>query len=34
MEYIKKWNYVVDHNQTIPDREINYKGEPIRQTIN
>jgi arylsulfatase A-like enzyme len=34
MEYIKKWNYVVDHNQTIPYQEMNYKGEPIRQTIN
>jgi arylsulfatase A-like enzyme len=34
MDYIKKWNYVVDHNQTIPYREMNFRGEPIQQALN
>lgn len=29
MEYIKKWNYVVDETETIPYQKINYKGQPI-----
>jgi arylsulfatase A-like enzyme len=29
MEYIKKWNYVVDENETVPYRTMNYEGKPI-----
>jgi arylsulfatase A-like enzyme len=29
MEYVKKWNYVVDKSETIPYRNINYQGNQI-----
>jgi arylsulfatase A-like enzyme len=29
MEYIKKWNYVVDETGTVPYVKINYQGLPI-----
>jgi arylsulfatase A-like enzyme len=29
MEYVKKWNYVVDSTETIPYIKINYQGKPI-----
>ncbi|MEJ7828737.1 MAG: hypothetical protein WKF91_11085 [Segetibacter sp.] len=29
MEYVKKWNYVVDGTETIPYQNINYQGKPI-----
>lgn len=29
MEYVKKWNYVVDDTETVPYKKVNYKGEPI-----
>jgi arylsulfatase A-like enzyme len=29
LEYIKKWNYVIDETETIPYVKINYKGLPI-----
>lgn len=29
MEYIKKWNYVVDESGTVPYKKINYRGLPI-----
>jgi arylsulfatase A-like enzyme len=30
MEYVKKWEYVVDETETIPYDKINYQGLPIR----
>ncbi len=29
MNYINRWDYVVDHRETIPYREINFRGLPI-----
>jgi arylsulfatase A-like enzyme len=29
LEYIKKWNYVIDETETIPYDKINYKGLPV-----
>jgi arylsulfatase A-like enzyme len=29
IEYIKKWNYVVDDTETVPYLKINYEGKPI-----
>ena len=29
MEYIKKWNYVVDDTETVPYIKTNYEGKPI-----
>jgi arylsulfatase A-like enzyme len=29
MEYVKKWNYVVDETETVPYHKINYEGKPI-----
>jgi len=29
LEYIKKWNYVIDETETIPYVKINYQGLPI-----
>ncbi|MEJ7739867.1 MAG: sulfatase [Chitinophagaceae bacterium] len=29
MEYVKKWNYVVDENETVPYNKINFEGKPI-----
>jgi arylsulfatase A-like enzyme len=29
MEYIKKWNYLVDETETVPYRKVNYEGKPI-----
>lgn len=29
MEYVRKWNYVVDETETIPYRKINYQGHEI-----
>ena len=31
MEYVKKWNYVVDETETVPYIKINYEGKPITQ---
>ncbi len=31
MEYVKKWNYVVDETETIPYRKMNYQGKPISE---
>ncbi len=31
MDYIKKWNYVVDETETIPYIKINYQGLPIKE---
>lgn len=29
LEYVKKWNYVLDATETIPYNKINYAGKPI-----
>lgn len=29
MEYVKKWNYVVDQTETVPYNNINYQGDQI-----
>lgn len=29
MNYIRKWNYVVDETETVPYRKINFRGEPV-----
>jgi arylsulfatase A-like enzyme len=29
MEYVKKWNYVVDETETVPYIKMNYEGKPI-----
>ncbi len=29
MEYVKKWNYVVDENETVPYLKMNYEGKEI-----
>lgn len=29
MEYVKKWNYVVDQTETVPYNKINYQGNEI-----
>lgn len=29
MEYVKKWNYVVDETETVPYVKMNYEGKPI-----
>lgn len=29
LEYVKKWNYVLDETETIPYNKINYAGKPI-----
>lgn len=29
MEYVKKWNYVVDETETVPYQTINYEGKKI-----
>jgi arylsulfatase A-like enzyme len=29
MEYVKKWNYFVDENETVPYVKVNYEGKPI-----
>ena len=29
MEYVKKWNYVVDENETVPYIKMNYEGKAI-----
>lgn len=29
IEYVKKWNYVLDQSGTVPYKKFNYKGEPI-----
>ncbi len=29
MDYVKKWNYVVDETETVPYITINYEGKPI-----
>lgn len=31
MEYIKKWNYVVDDTETVPYIKMNYEGKPINE---
>jgi arylsulfatase A-like enzyme len=29
MEYVKKWNYLVDETETVPYIHVNYQGKPI-----
>lgn len=29
MEYVKKWNYLVDETETVPYIKVNYEGKPI-----
>jgi hypothetical protein len=29
MEYVNKWNYVIDDTETVPYLKINYEGKPI-----
>jgi arylsulfatase A-like enzyme len=29
MEYVRKWNYILDDTETIPYRDINYEGKKI-----
>ncbi len=29
MEYVKKWNYVVDETETVPYIKMNYEGKAI-----
>lgn len=29
MEYVRKWNYLVDETETVPYRTVNYEGKPI-----
>jgi arylsulfatase A-like enzyme len=31
MEYVKKWNYVVDSTETVPYIKMNYEGKPIME---
>lgn len=31
MEYVKKWNYMVDETETVPYRKVNYEGKPIME---
>ena len=31
MEYIKKWNYLVDETETVPYTKVNYEGKPIME---
>ncbi|PWJ56705.1 arylsulfatase A-like enzyme [Dyadobacter jejuensis] len=31
MDYIKKWNYVVDESETVPYRTMNYEGKPLNE---
>lgn len=31
MEYINKWNYLVDETETVPYRKVNYEGKPINE---
>lgn len=32
LDYVKKWNYVIDANETVPYVKINYQGLPITDT--
>ncbi|MEY3854664.1 MAG: Cerebroside-sulfatase, partial [Bacteroidota bacterium] len=29
LDYVKKWNYVIDATETVPYVKINYQGLPI-----
>ncbi|GHB80038.1 sulfatase family protein [Persicitalea jodogahamensis] len=29
LEYVKKWNYVIDETETVPYRDMNYEGKPL-----
>lgn len=31
MEYVKKWNYVVDETETVPYTRMNYEGKAINE---
>lgn len=31
MEYVKKWNYLVDETETVPYINVNYEGKPINE---
>lgn len=31
MEYVKEWNYFVDETETVPYRNVNYRGKPITE---
>lgn len=32
MEYVKKWNYVVDQTETVPYKDVNFEGKKIIET--
>jgi hypothetical protein len=32
LDYVKKWNYVIDATETVPYVKINYQGLPITDT--
>ena len=32
LDYVKKWNYVIDANETVPYVKMNYQGLPIKDT--
>lgn len=32
LDYVKKWNYVIDATETVPYVKINYQGLPIKDT--
>ncbi len=32
LDYVKKWNYVIDANETVPYVKMNYQGLPISDT--
>jgi hypothetical protein len=32
LDYIKKWNYVIDATETVPYVKMNYQGLPIKDT--
>ena len=29
LEYVKKWNYLIDETETVPYNKVNYEGKPI-----
>ncbi len=33
MNYVKRWGYVVDKGETIPYREINFRGDSVKYLI-
>jgi hypothetical protein len=32
LDYVKKWNYVIDATETVPYVKINYQGLPIQDS--